>query len=129
MSSLDRASSFIENLNPDELEEDLAMMIDILTIQRGVKHNISPDDKDYEISAAILCAALQPLKPPGYRKQAKFARTIFRGIAENRHKQALFKACINDAALELTNPAALRTANYTSLIKIPMQNGMSELND
>ena len=120
MTSKDFAIGLSENLYDGESVNDLVAMIDIFTIQRGIKHNTEPTTGDYLYSATVLCVILTPCKPPEYKEAAQELRRVFAGISSNEDMQNQFANIISKDALNLTTIDELTKVNFYQLFNIDL---------
>lgn len=118
MTSRDFAKGLEDNLYPGESIDDLVTLIDIFTVQRGLKHNTEPNTGDFLFSAVILCVLLTPCKPPGYRRSAVLLRKAFAGIANSAKKQDQFRYVISEDALELQTIEQLADIEFNQMFQL-----------
>jgi hypothetical protein len=120
MTSREFAKGLEDNLYDGESIDDLVAMIDIFTIQRGIRHKTEPKTGDYLFSATILCVILTPCKPPEYRSSAQLMRQAFHGIHLNKEKQEFYAKAITPKALDLATVGQLAQIDFIELFNIEL---------
>jgi hypothetical protein len=118
MAGIDYLSEIRNSISPDEHEDDVVLMIDILAKARTSDRRPIAEN-DYRFSATIWCVIQRPLKPPQYRSGIVRVRHLYIGIATNFSLQNGLNRSFTPALLRAPNEQAAIALGVSALFNLP----------
>jgi hypothetical protein len=105
MAGSDYLPDIRRSIGPNESDDDIVSMIDILADERATFSQRPAEENDFQFSAVIWCVLMQPIKPPAFRSAIIQIRLSFRGVAtsyplQNRLRKSFTKTLLGASTVQ-----------------------------